>query len=154
MTYDKSVMDSLNPDICLFTHGHADHFRKRVFKKLDTKLFAPGPLKMRLSKKRKISLEELNSLHPDFSVKYFKTPHGFSLKHYSYLIEWKGKRIYLSGDTHDKEHLLNYRIEDSKVGSSIRSAARNPLPAHSIIGQACIHECIPKPGGSILPRLK
>jgi len=109
MKYDKSILDSLNPDICLFTHGHADHFRKRLFKKLDTQLFAPGPLKMRLSPKRKISFKELNNLHPDFKVTFFKTPHGFSLKHYSYLIEWKGKRIYVSGDTHDKEHLLKLK---------------------------------------------
>ncbi len=107
MKYDKTLLDTLEPDICLFTHGHADHFRKRLFKKLNTQLFAPGPLKMRISAKRKISLEELNSLHPDFSVTFFKTPHGFSFKHYSYLIEWKGKRIYISGDTHDPEHLLS-----------------------------------------------
>jgi len=112
MKYDKSILGALEPEICLFTHGHADHFRKKLFKKLNTKLFAPGPLKMRIAKKRKVSIEELNNLHPDFSLIYFKTPHGFSFKHFSYLIVWKGKRIYVSGDTHDNEHLLKLKDLD------------------------------------------
>jgi len=112
MKYDKSVIDSVKPDFCIYTHGHADHFRKKLFKKLNTRLFAPRPVRLRISKKSKISLDELNSLYPDFSVSFFKTPHGFSFKHYSYLIEWNGKRIYISGDTHDKEHLLSLKNLD------------------------------------------
>lgn len=31
-------------------------------------------------------------------IPIFKTRHSLSLKHYSYLIEWNKKRIYISGD--------------------------------------------------------
>ncbi|MBC8882919.1 hypothetical protein H9X57_04590 [Flavobacterium piscinae] len=35
----------------------------------------------------------------DFKIESFKTKHRFTFKHYSYLITWHGKRIFLSGDT-------------------------------------------------------
>ena len=31
------------------------------------------------------------------------------------MIEWKGKRIYLSGDTHDKDHLLSLKNLDIAI---------------------------------------
>ena len=68
-----------------------------------------------VSAKRTISIEELNDTVPEFSIQYFKTPHSFSLKHYSYLIIWHGKRIYVSGDTHDKEHLLALKNLDVAI---------------------------------------
>ena len=43
---------------------------------------------------------------PDFDIKAFETQHkvfGISFKHYSYLITWHGKKIYLSGDTENAD---------------------------------------------------
>ena len=44
-------------------------------------------------------LENLGNTIPNFSAQAFRTKHKFSLNHYSYLIIWHGKKIYLSGDT-------------------------------------------------------
>ena len=45
-------------------------------------------------------MDELNDSLPNFSITEFKTKHGYSFKHLSYLIVWNKKRIYISGDTH------------------------------------------------------
>ena len=57
-------------------------------------------------------LKELNSFTNDFSIQEFKTSHKFTFKHYSYLITWHGKKIYLSGDTGDLEDLSKIKNID------------------------------------------
>lgn len=47
-------------------------------------------------------LEKLGSIIPDFRIEAYKTKHkvfGISFKHYSYVVTWHGKKIYISGDT-------------------------------------------------------
>jgi len=99
MTFPSSTLDSI-PDhsIYLFTHGHADHYDKTLFKGKNAKLYAPWPVRWFVSGKRKYSLKTLNHLSADFFVTQYRTKHRLSLKHYSYLIEWNGKRIFISGD--------------------------------------------------------
>ena len=41
----------------------------------------------------------------DFSIQPYKTSHLFTFKHYSYLITWHNKKIYINGDTGDLEPL-------------------------------------------------
>jgi len=100
MEYDKSEIDSIKDNaIFIFTHRHADHYSKKLLKKLDGQKFDPWNIP---------ELEKLGASIPDFEIKAFKTPHkiyGISFKHYSYLITWHGKKIYLSGDTGDLEEL-------------------------------------------------
>ena len=101
MTYNPELLDSIKPNsIFLFTHGHADHFNRKLFKKTNQKLYGPWPVKLFMPGKRKYHLDELNDSLPNFSITEFKTKHGYSLKHFSYLIVWNNKRIYISGDTH------------------------------------------------------
>jgi len=99
MTFPSSTLDSI-PDhtIYLFTHGHADHYDKTLFKAKNGKLYAPWPVRWFVSGKRKYSLKTLNHLSSQFSVTQYRTKHRYSLKHFSYLIEWNGKRIFISGD--------------------------------------------------------
>lgn len=47
-------------------------------------------------------LEKLGETLENFEIKAFKTDHtvfGISFRHYSYLITWYNKKIYISGDT-------------------------------------------------------
>ena len=78
----------------LFTHKHSDHYLRWKMN---------GVMKAKNGKKYgkwNISqLTELNREIPDFHIQAFKTKHLFSFAHYSYLITWHGKKIYLSGDT-------------------------------------------------------
>lgn len=100
MEYDISELDSVKKDgIFIFTHRHADHYSKKALKKLTGQKFGPWNIS---------KLDRLSESIPDFNIKAFKTPHkvfGVSFKHYSYLITWHGKKIYISGDTGELEDI-------------------------------------------------
>ncbi|MEI7660884.1 MAG: hypothetical protein WCK34_01740 [Bacteroidota bacterium] len=119
MTYDVKLLDSV-PDhsIFLFTHGHADHYNKKLFKLTRQKLYGPWPVRLFLSGRRKYKLKELNASIPGFSVTEFKTSHRFSLKHCSYLIVWNGKRIFISGDTGSTDTVGNMKNLDMVIAPS------------------------------------
>lgn len=98
MEFDDAELDSIRDNsIFIFTHKHADHYSKKnlrkVLKKKKGQTYGPWNID---------ELLKLSESIPDFSIEAFKTEHkvfGFSFKHYSFLINWHGKRIYLSGDT-------------------------------------------------------
>jgi len=94
MEYDKSEIDSIKENaIFIFTHRHSDHYSKKILRKLSGQKFGPWSIN---------KLEKLGEIVPNFDIKAFETPHkvfGVSFKHYSYLITWHGKKIYISGDT-------------------------------------------------------
>lgn len=61
MTYDVRLLDSIHThSIFLFTHGHSDHYSKKLFKKTNQKLYGPWPVTLYLSAKRKYTLKALN----------------------------------------------------------------------------------------------
>ena len=99
MEYDLSELDSvkINP-IFIYTHKHSDHFSgklvKKLAKKLGGKIYSPWNIK---------ELLKLNHELKDFTIEVFKTKHRFSINHYSYLITWHNKRIFISGDTEHAE---------------------------------------------------
>jgi len=98
MEYDESEIDSIKEDaIFIFTHRHADHYSEKILKKLEGQKFDPWNTE---------ELEGLNQSIPDFDIQAFPTSHkvfGISFKHYSYLITWHGKKIYISGDTENAD---------------------------------------------------
>ena len=98
MEFDAAELDSIEPNSTfIFTHKHADHYSKKNLNKVlkEKKGHTFGPWNIP-------ELEKLGETLPQFNIKTFKTEHkvfGISFKHYSYLITWHGKRIYVSGDT-------------------------------------------------------
>ena len=99
MDFEESELDSVQENsIFLFTHKHADHFSgknmRRVLKAKNGKKCTPRSLRR---------LQKVCDTISNFSITEIKTKHRFSLKHRSYLIEWNGKRIYISGDTERAE---------------------------------------------------
>lgn len=102
MEYDKAELDSIKENsIFIFTHKHADHYSKKNLKKV---------MREKSGQKFGVSnisdLEKLGETIEDFDIKAFKTKHtffGIPFRHYSYLITWHGKKIYLSGDTTNPE---------------------------------------------------
>lgn len=102
MEFDESELDSKNENaIFIFTHKHADHYSKKNLKKLtklkDKKVFGVSNIS---------ELEKLSEKIKDFDIKAYKTKHTFfriPFRHYSYLITWHGKKIYISGDTTNPE---------------------------------------------------
>ncbi len=102
MEFEDYELDNIKHDsVFIFTHKHADHYSRKnvrkVLKKKNGKKFGPWDID---------DMKKLSSMIPDFEVKAFETKHkvfGISSKHYSYLINWHGKKLYLSGDTTDAE---------------------------------------------------
>jgi L-ascorbate metabolism protein UlaG (beta-lactamase superfamily) len=107
MEYDKAEIDSIKDNaIFIFTHHHADHYSKNLLKNLDGQKFDPWSIP---------ELEKLGESIAGFQIQAFKTEHkvyGISFKHYSYLITWHGKKIYISGDTGDLEDVKNLKDID------------------------------------------
>lgn len=106
MEFDESEMDKIKENsIFIFTHKHSDHYSAKNMRKV---------LKEKGGEKYGAwNIEELKALSnsiPDFKVEAFKTKHSWSMNHYSYLITWHGKKIYLSGDTESAETIAT--VED------------------------------------------
>jgi len=95
MKYDNAQFDSIiDNSIFIFTHRHKDHYSKKLVKQMKRKF--KGKIYGNWNVKQ---LNELNNTINEFTIKAIKTPHRFTFKHYSYLITWHGKKIYISGDT-------------------------------------------------------
>ena len=113
MNYDVKLLDSIQAhSVFLYTHGHADHYSKKLFKKTNQKLYGPWPVTLYLSGKRKYTLNAINDSIPNFSITEFKTKHSYTLKHCSYLIVWNGKRIFISGDAEIADTVCKMRNLD------------------------------------------
>ncbi|MBK7175006.1 MAG: MBL fold metallo-hydrolase [Bacteroidales bacterium] len=108
MEYDLSELDSvkINP-VFIYTHKHSDHFAGKVVKKLAKRLsgdiYSPWNIE---------ELVKLNNKIKDFTIEVFKTKHRFSINHYSYLITWHNKRIFISGDTGNVETMSTLKDID------------------------------------------
>ncbi len=92
--FNRSELDSIKENaIFLFTHTHGDHYSRKnmrdVLKNKNGKKYGKWNIG---------ELENLGKIIPDFEIRAIKTKHHFSFNHYSYLITWHGKKIYLSGD--------------------------------------------------------
>jgi len=99
MEYNSSELDKINDSaIFLFTHRHSDHYSKRLLRKIqkerEGKVYGNWNVK---------ELKELNDSEQDFSIQAIKTSHKFTFKHYSYLLTWHNRKIYINGDTGDFE---------------------------------------------------
>lgn len=99
MKYDATELDNIKEDaVFIFTHRHADHYSsknmRRVIKKKNGKQYGSWNIE---------DLKKLSESIPHFKIEVFKTKHHFSFIHYSYLMTWHGKKIFLSGDTEHAE---------------------------------------------------
>lgn len=93
--YNLSELDSIKDHpIFIYTHRHSDHYSgklvRRSAKKNTGQVFTPRNVE---------KITQLNNTVSDFKIETFHTKHNFSFNHYSYLITWHGKKIFISGDT-------------------------------------------------------
>jgi L-ascorbate metabolism protein UlaG (beta-lactamase superfamily) len=98
MEYDKSEIDSVKANSTfIFTHKHADHYSKSLLKKMKGDKYGPWNIK---------EIKKIENSISNFTIESFKTQHkvfGISFEHYSYLIVWHNKRIFISGDTENAD---------------------------------------------------
>jgi len=109
MEYPTSEIDSVKAKAThLFTHRHPDHYSKKLVRKLTGNVYGPWKVK----RKRRADLTAPAYSAAQFTVETFRTKHRFAHHHYSYLITWHGKRIYLSGDTEGAETIGQVKAMD------------------------------------------
>lgn len=97
--YDESEIDSIQENsFHFFTHKHSDHYSSKLMnsavKMKNGKAFGPWNIS---------EMEGLTEVISDFEITAIKTKHRFSLNHYSILITWHNKKIFISGDTESAE---------------------------------------------------
>lgn len=103
MEYEDSELEDIqNSSIFIFTHKHPDHYAKKQMKQVLTEKGGSKYGSWDIPE-----LENLGETIPNFRIQAFKTQHFLAKKHYSYLIEWHGKRIFLSGDTEHAETIVS-----------------------------------------------
>ncbi len=107
MKYENSELENVkNNSIFIFTHKHNDHYSEKLLKKYQGQKYGPWNIN---------ELDKIKESIPDFEIQPFKTSHkvyGISFEHYSYLITWHNKKIYLSGDTGELEDLSKIKNID------------------------------------------
>ncbi len=105
MKYDSKEIENIKENsIFLFTHKHADHYSKKLLKKIKSK--HKGMVFGSWNTNR---FNKLNNSIDNFNIESIRTKHRFTFKHYSYLITWHGKKIYLSGDTESADTITNIK---------------------------------------------
>jgi len=104
MRYDFASVPKAKNSLCLITHGHLDHFDPSLFAKMEAKVIAPPTLAATLPADRVIPFAA-RMLWQDLVIDPRKTPHG-TIDHCSYLVTWRGLRLYFTGDTDSAEALL------------------------------------------------
>jgi hypothetical protein len=97
MTYPNSELFLRHNAICLFTHAHADHFAPGLLSRVGCTVAGPSSLEANLpASVRSIPLSGMTRAGT-LSITPVATEHGPD--HDSYLVDWNGVRIAVTGDT-------------------------------------------------------
>jgi L-ascorbate metabolism protein UlaG (beta-lactamase superfamily) len=112
MRYDPADHPLGQAAVLLITHRHADHFDPAAARDSTWRILAPRELAPRLGGARLLPLDSVVAIGPA-RIRPIATPHdGGRVEHYSYLVEWAGRRLYFVGDTEDPVALLAQRSLD------------------------------------------
>jgi len=110
MKYDDSKLQAVDHSYCLFTHAHSDHFNAALLSKIGCTVIGPESVLTLAKGSRTIALSKEIDLN-ELTITPMKTDHGVA-EHYSYLVEWHGKRLYFSGDTESTSELKSLHSVD------------------------------------------
>jgi L-ascorbate metabolism protein UlaG (beta-lactamase superfamily) len=157
MEYDAAELRARKDALCLITHGHDDHFDAALVAKIGCRVYGPPDVLARVPKAAALDGSPPVAFQ-DLSIRPVPTDHA-GVGHYSYLVEWKGLRLYFTGDTEEVRELASQGSLDALfISPWLLEAARkaNALPKatrivvyHQRAGQATPHcpSCIvPRPG--------
>lgn len=154
MEWSKATVPAGPPPLCVISHSHADHFAPRLARDYCGTLLGPrdvveGSGVKALELKDEVRWEGL-------SIRPVATPHR-GLEHYSFLIEWAGKRLYFTGDTEDTSALLAARDLDVAFVSPWLLQAVHDEGKRIDAGQVIVYhhkagEAVPEIQGRLVPR--
>lgn len=103
MTYDPASLAPPGQAVSLITHRHADHFDPGLFSQVNWRIV--GPIEVTASLPERRVLPGVRHSVGEFAIQGFVTPHS-DTEHYSYLVTWRGRRLYFVGDTEDPSQVL------------------------------------------------
>lgn len=120
--YDAAFLKVL-PGTALITHAHRDHFDASLHTASGLGLVSPELPKDRLD----AAVNELGERTGIYV--YPRTTTHADVPHFSYLVQWNGRRLYFTGDTEDPADLLATRDIDVAyvtpwIIEAVRKAAR------------------------------
>jgi len=104
MTYNIDAVHPPGQVVSVITHRHSDHYDRDLFEQRGWLMVGPEEITSQLSPDRVVPFEP--EIHiGDFTIVPFTTRHR-DTEHYSYMITWRGHRLYFTGDTEDPTQLL------------------------------------------------
>lgn len=114
MEYAMEDVPPLDGAICLITHSHSDHWSPKLFEELpNAKVIGPPSVTKAVDPERVIESESGAAARlGDLDVLAIATPHNLAADHFSYLVIWRGLRLYFPGDTETPAEILHRRDID------------------------------------------
>jgi len=134
MTYDLDAVEPQGDVISVVTHRHDDHFDPTLFLQQDWSIIGPEEVTQGFPADRVIALAPVIQAGP-FTIRPLRTSHR-DTEHYSYLITWRGRRLYFTGDTEDPSNLLTMEQLDVAFVTSwllCAAAVSASIPADQVI---------------------
>jgi L-ascorbate metabolism protein UlaG (beta-lactamase superfamily) len=115
--YDMRELEAATtPTLALVTHRHRDHWEPGLFARTGWKVIAPRDATEGLPQDRVLPLSRSIAFE-GIVVEPIVTPHA-NIGHHSYVVTWRGKRLYFSGDTESVDHLTHLENIDVAFMSS------------------------------------
>jgi pimeloyl-ACP methyl ester carboxylesterase/L-ascorbate metabolism protein UlaG (beta-lactamase superfamily) len=111
MTYDRAQVWPNGNIVTLITHRHEDHVEIETLKNLPWRAIGPLEVTTQLPPASVIALDGLSRVAAGLRIDALPTPHA-DVQHFSYAVEWHGRRFYFSGDTEDPSSVLSQKGVD------------------------------------------
>jgi L-ascorbate metabolism protein UlaG (beta-lactamase superfamily) len=129
MRYDAAELRPRKDALCLISHGHDDHFDADLVAKVGCRVYGPPDVLARVPKPAALGGSPPIAFG-DLKIRPVKTDHA-GIGHFSYLVLWKGLRLYFTGDTDEIRELSSQgRLDALFISPWLLEAARkaNALP--------------------------
>jgi Beta-lactamase superfamily domain len=111
MEYDPGELRKRPRSICLITHAHADHFEPSLAERIGCRVVGPPSVVLRVPREKAVAADRTVRLF-GLAITPVRTAHGH-VEHLSYLVEWKGLRLYFAGDTESAAELRRHGSLDA-----------------------------------------
>jgi len=105
MSYEYNFPSETGDVISLITHRHMDHFEPFVFEEQDWRIIGPKEITVALSRNKIIPFSGKIKYGP-LRIRPVKSSHA-NTEHYSYLVEWAGRKLFFTGDTEELDIFKN-----------------------------------------------
>ena len=154
MEWSKAVVPAGPAPLCLITHSHDDHFAASLAPEFCGSILGPKDVVERSGVKGLEMKDEVR--WEGLSIRPLATPHA-GLEHYSYVVEWGGRRLYFTGDTESTDALLGARGLDTAFVSPWLLKSVHGKKQRIDAGQVVVYhhqagEAVPEIQGRILPK--